>query len=70
MLQDLATFAARFAIPANAAYVLPALFERVGQQVDMEPRTLVTEATFRNRPLGEYLAKAALKVAEADKAGA
>jgi hypothetical protein len=67
LVQDLATFAARFAIPANVAYVLPALFEHVGEQVGMAPRALVAEATYRNRALGEYLAKAAVKVARQDR---
>jgi len=67
MLQDLATFAARFNVSPKDAYVLPALFERSAQKVNMAPRALVTEATFRNPALGEYLANAARQVATADR---
>jgi hypothetical protein len=70
MLQDLATFAARFNVAVADAYVLPALFERSAQSVGMAPRALVAEATFNNRALGEYLAKAARKVAIADREAA
>ena len=70
MLQDLATFAARFNISHKDAYVLPALFERSAQKVGMAPRALVAEATFRNNALGEYMAEAARKVALADKEAA
>lgn len=67
MLQDLATFAARFNIAPADAYVLPALFERSAEKVEMAPRALVAEATFRNRALGEYLADCARKVAATDR---
>lgn len=67
MLHDLAAFAARFNVSAQDAYVLPALFERSAAKVGMAPRVLVAEATFRNRPLGEYLANAARQVAAADR---
>jgi hypothetical protein len=70
MLQDLATFAARFNVSVQDAYVLPALFERSAQKVGMAPRALVAEATFRNQALGEYLAAAARKVAIADRESA
>ena len=36
----------------------------------MAPRALVTEATFNNPALGEYLANAARKVAIADREAA
>jgi len=65
MVRDLAIFAERFAVPASAAHVLPALFENAAQKAGMAPRALVAEATYRNRALGEYLAKAAVQVAEA-----
>lgn len=70
MLQDLAIFAARFNVSHKDAYVLPALFERSAQKVGMAPRALVTEATFRNNALGEYLADAARKVAAEDRRAA
>lgn len=67
---ELATFAARFSITAEDAYVLPALFERTAQMVGRQPRRLLSEATYTNQPLGEYLANAARKVAAADRAEA
>jgi hypothetical protein len=63
MTSELATFAARFAIPASAAYVLPALFENAAAKAGMNVRALIAEATYRNPPLGEYLAATARKVA-------
>lgn len=70
MLNDLAIFASRFNVAVADAYVLPALFERSAEKVGMAPRTLVAEATFRNRALGEYLANAARKVADQDRKAA
>lgn len=70
MLQDLATFAARFNVSVKDAHVLPAVFERSAQMVGMAPRALVAEATFRNPALGEYLANAARKVAAEDREAA
>lgn len=68
MLLDLASFASRFNVSPADAYVLPALFERTAQMMGWAPRALIAEATFRNNPLGEYLANAARKVADADRA--
>jgi hypothetical protein len=70
MLQDLASFAARFNVSAKDAYVLPALFERSAKKVGMAPRALVAEATFRNNALGQYMADVARKVAQADREAA
>ena len=70
MLQDLAVFAARFNVSHKDAYVLPALFERAAQKVNMAPRALVTEAAFNNNALGQYMADAARKVALADREAA
>lgn len=67
MLQEYAIFAARFNIGADVAYVLPALFERSAEAVNMPVRTLLNEATYNNMKLGHYMADAAIRVAEADK---
>ena len=64
---DYVAFASRFSISPRDAYVLPALFERTAASVGMEPKALLTQATYSNRPLGEYLATAARKVAKADQ---
>jgi hypothetical protein len=61
--QDLATFAARFAISPAQAFVLPALFERVAQMAGRSTRQMVVDATYNNRELGEYLASVAKEVA-------
>lgn len=66
MHQELATFAARYGISVSDVYVLPALFERTAQMVGMEPRALLSQATYSNPKLGEYLADAARKVARED----
>ena len=70
MLQDFATFARRFAITPADAYVLPALFERTAQAVNLPVRALLSQATYSNAKLGEYLAECARKVAVADRAEA
>jgi hypothetical protein len=66
MLNELATFAARFNVAVVDAYVLPALFERIAQKVNMAPRALLAQ-TFTNAALGEYLATVARKVAIEDR---
>lgn len=63
LLNSLVVFASRYGLKPSQAYVLPALFECAAKKVGMEPRVLAEEATWRNRPLGEYLAAAARKVA-------
>ena len=68
MTQELAIFASRFNVSVEDAYVLPALFERSAEMAKMPLRSFIAEATFRNNPLGEYLANAARKVASEDRA--
>lgn len=68
MLNDIAVFASRFNIAPMDAYVLPTLFDFAAAKVGMTPRALVAEATFRNAELGEYLANAARKVSDQDRA--
>lgn len=65
---ELSVFAARFNVAVADAYVLPALFERTAQMVNMPVRGMIAEATYRNNALGEYLANAARKVAADDRA--
>ncbi len=57
-------FAARFGIKPNEAHVLPALFEHSAAKVNMPVRALIAEATYRNNPLGQYMAACARKVAQ------
>lgn len=68
MTQELAIFAARFNVSVEDAFVLPALFERSAEMAKMPLRAFIAEATYRNNPLGEYLANAARKVATEDRA--
>lgn len=70
MLNDLATFAARFNVSVADAYVLSAVFERSAEKVGMSKAALVTEATYRNNKLGEYLAEVARVVAAEDRKAA
>lgn len=67
LVSDIAVFAGRYNIPASAAYVLPALFERTAQMANMPVRAMVSRATY-DAAIGEYLAGCALKVAASDKA--
>jgi hypothetical protein len=69
MQQALVTFALRYRIAPVDAYVLPALFERTAQMVNMPASALVSRATFEPK-LGEYLAECARKVAIADREAA
>lgn len=68
MLNEFATFAVRFGIPAADAYVLPALFERSAQLVNLPLRQFVADATYNNPRLGQYMADAARRVAAIDRA--
>lgn len=68
MHTELAAFAARFSITPADAYVLPALFERAAQMANLPVRALLSQATYTNHALGEYLANAARKVAADDRA--
>ena len=68
MTAELAAFAARQGISHQDAYVLPAIFERSAQMTGMPVRALLSQATYSNPALGEYLANAARKVAAEDRA--
>lgn len=57
------TFATRYSISPEEAYVLPALFENAAAKAGMPVRALLSQATYSNPALGEYLASAARKVA-------
>ena len=70
MHSELAIFATRHGIAASDAYVLPALFERSAEMVGVSVRALLSQATYTNHALGEYLANAARKVAAEDRANA
>jgi hypothetical protein len=61
------SFASRFGISAKDAYVLPALFDRSAQMAGMPVRALLSQATYSNQALGDYLANAARKVAREDR---
>lgn len=67
MTNEFVAFASRFNVSAADAYVLPALFERSAQMTGMATRTLLSQATYSNAALGEYLANAARKVAREDR---
>lgn len=64
---ELATFAARFNVSVADAYVLPAVFERCAEKVNMPVRALLSQATYSNNALGDYLAKVARDVAAKDR---
>ena len=66
LVSEIAVFAGRYNIPASAAYVLPALFERTAQMANMAVSAMVSRATY-DADLGNYLAGCALKVAASDK---
>ena len=68
MLNEFAAFAARRNVSVADAYVLPALFERTAEMAKMPVRALLSQATYTNEALGEYLANAARKVAAEDRA--
>jgi hypothetical protein len=63
----LAIFAERFNVAVADAYVLPALFEHSAKIADMPVSALIAEATYRNQPLGEYMADRAAVVAKQDR---
>lgn len=67
MHAELATFALRYNLAPSVAYILPALFERTAQMVNLPVRAMISRATF-DSALGEYLANAARKVAAEDGA--
>lgn len=69
MHNEFVTFAARFGVAVADAYVLPALFERSAEMAKMPVRALLSQATYSNKALGEYLANAARKVATEDRKG-
>lgn len=66
MEKILADFAIRYNVDVKDAYVLPALFERSAEKINMTAIALANEAMV-NTKLGSYLAEAAAKVAIYDR---
>ena len=66
MEKILADFAIRYNVDVKDAYVLPALFERSAEKINMTAIALANEAMV-NTKLGFYLAEAAAKVAIYDR---
>lgn len=66
---QIASFAIRFAVEPQHAYVLPALFDRVAAIAARPVASIVRDTLYGNRALGEYIAVSARKVALADLAG-
>ena len=61
---ELAVFAERFNVLPCDAFVLPALFENAARAANMSARQLISDATYSNMALGEYLASVAKKAAQ------
>ncbi|AUZ94848.1 hypothetical protein FDI40_gp036 [Agrobacterium phage Atu_ph07] len=66
MEKQLVEFAIRYSVSSKDSYVLPALFERSAEKINMTAIDLVNEAMV-NTKLGFYLAEAAAKVAIEDR---
>jgi hypothetical protein len=64
MVNEIATFAARFNVSVADAYKLPAVFEVAARKVGMPVRALIATATYSNQALGQYLAGVAKTVTE------
>jgi hypothetical protein len=62
-ISEIATFASRFGIAPSAAYTLPALFEKVAEMAGQPVRAIISQATYTNGPLGDYIAETAHEVA-------
>jgi len=63
IISEIAIFAERFSISHGAAYTLPTVFEQVAEMVDKPVREIISQATYTNKPLGEYIKQIALQVA-------
>lgn len=70
MLNEYVVFARRFNVAVADAHVLPALFECSAQKVGLPVRALLSQATYSNQKLGEYLASLAATVAAQDRGDA
>lgn len=62
-----AAFANKYDLGPDVAYVLPAVFESAAKKVGRPTSELLSLAIYYNRPLGEYLADCARKVAKEDR---
>jgi len=59
---EVATFAERFSVPAEAAVALPAVFGKVVEVSGRPLRSIVAEATYKNSALAEYIKSLAVTV--------
>lgn len=58
------TFAEKFNVAVEDAYVIPATFERAAEKMNMALGKFLAEATYLNMPLGEYMAGVCKTVAQ------
>jgi hypothetical protein len=62
-ISEIATFASRRGIAPSVAYTLPAIFEKVAEMAGQPVRAIISQATFSNKALGDYITKTANTVA-------
>lgn len=57
--EAMSIFAGRFGLTPRQAVILPALFGRVATEAGRSIGSIVNDATYSNRKLGEYIARIA-----------
>ena len=62
LLSDISIFANRFLVPTSAEHALPSVFSKIAKIGNQPVRSIVNQATYTNKPLGDYVKATAVKV--------
>lgn len=62
-VSEIAIFAQRHSVPANQAYTLPTIFDKIAQTTGKPVRTIISQATYSNIELANYIKELVAQVA-------
>lgn len=60
---EIVTFAMSQGIGLELVYTLPAIFDKVAQIAGQPVRAIISQATYTNQPLADYIKELAIEVA-------
>lgn len=63
VVNEIATFAARHNVPVELAHTLPAIFNKIAEIGNKPVRAIISQATYSNVELAEYIKELAAQVA-------
>lgn len=62
-VSEISTFATRHSIPVAQAYTLPTIFEKIAEVSGQSVRAIISQATYTNQGLADYVKELSAQVA-------